>query len=629
MLIFSNIYFLISIFLFLVAQVIRTYRWKLILSNQYKSGNNSLLLYISLGSLVNVFVPFNLGDIFRNYLLKTFSKHSFSDGISATVIERLNDIFYLFIIFTTLSIFFTLAFNPILFLIFFVILLIVIILIKYKFFQIIFFKTSRFFPRKIQIYIFDFIWNLLLKVKAKRFLTLKFTFLSLIMWGLYFFSYYLLSLAIDFNFDGIINIFHSDLSQSRYYLIQENIYIFLLPVVPIILSLIYLLLCGLIMKINILDRLLNFFRSFLITNPNSNVNFSSKLGYEFFLQGFFNSGNYLYSIINSKMFTNIEISKIFEGGSGALTIQCFDEIKKKYFVKKITTPNLAKKLKSQFLWLQKNSQRINTVPCFNWHEEKNYSSYEMEFNKNFMDFSAYILQKPIKDSQIIFKKILADIHSFHQQSEQIVTAPILDIKLFINQKVIDNLTFISKYYSNKINLKSFYINNEKHKFDAYFLDYTIYLNVFSKFPFTSDIHGDLTIENILVSKNNYDYLLIDSNSDNIFNSPLIDYGKLFQSLNSNYEYYNLQKEISIQNNTMIFNHKNQAKISLLKQDLLFFINKNFSDDYLKAIYLMEIVNFIRLMPYKINQNRSNLFFSRLILLMKNYKLKYVDNKFSR
>lgn len=629
MLIFSNILFLISIFLFLIAQIIRTYRWKLILSNQYKSGNNSLLLYISFGSLVNVFVPFNLGDIFRNYLLKTFSKHSFSDGISATVIERLNDIFYLFLIFITLSFFFTLAFNPILFLIFFVILLIVIILIKYKYFQIIFFKTSHLFPSKIQIYIFDFIWNLLLKVKAKIFLTLKFTFLSLIMWGLYFFSYYLLSLAIDFNFDEIINIFHSDLSQSRYYLIQENIYIFLLPVVPIILSLIYLLLYGLIMKINILDRLLKVFRLVLITKPNSNVNFSSKLGYEFFLQGFFNSGNYLYSIINSKMFTNIEIYKIFEGGSGALTIQCFDEIQKKYFVKKITTPNLAKKLKSQFLWLKKNSQRINTVPCFNWYEEKNYSSYEMEFNKNFMDFSAYILQKPINDSQIIFKKILADIHLFHQHTEKITSTSTTKIKLFINHKIINNLNYIRDYYSNKININSFFINNEICNFDDYFFDSVNYLNVFLKFPLTSDIHGDLTIENILVSKNNFDYLLIDSNSDNIFNTPLIDYGKLFQSLNSKYEFYNFQNDIIIKNNRITYKQKNLKKISLLKKDLISFLNKKFSEDYLEAVYLMEIVNFIRLMPYKINQNRSNLFFAQLILLMKNYKLKYVDNKFSR
>ena len=52
----------------------------------------------------------------------------------------------------------------------------------------------------------------------------------------------------------------------------------------------------------------------------------------------------------------------------------------------------------------------------------------------------------------------------------------------------------------------------------------------------SVIHGDLTIENIIVSpRHEKRWYLIDPNPVNIFDTPLIDWAKLMQSLNLGYE----------------------------------------------------------------------------------------------
>ena len=55
----------------------------------------------------------------------------------------------------------------------------------------------------------------------------------------------------------------------------------------------------------------------------------------------------------------------------------------------------------------------------------------------------------------------------------------------------------------------------------------------------SDIHGDLTIENLICrreSEKEKDYYIIDPNTGNVHDSPNLDYSKLLQSLHGGYEF---------------------------------------------------------------------------------------------
>ena len=400
--------FFTGILFFLIGQLIRAYRWKFIFSKPHLSGNNLLILYISVGSLINIFLPFNLGDILRNYLLKTFSKHSFSDGFSATFIERLNDIIYLFIFLLISSLFTIIKFNIFLPLLFVLLSLTLYLLVKFKATQSFFFRFSCLFSRKIQNFIFDFVWNLILKVKEKKFLTLTYFLSSLFMWGFYFLSYLALAKSFQyFEFSEIITIFHSHFLRTSYELstnnFQENS-ILLLPLIPILLSLLYLIIYGIISKINFLNYFVNQIRSVFNVSKQENINFANSLGYEFFLNGYFKSENYLYALLNSKFFNNIDIEQIFEGGSGALTLQCKYANTEQKFVRKISPANTAEKLFQQYMWLDANNESLHSVKVFNWHRSETFSCYDMSFDENYIDFKIYIQSQSIKiTSQIIFK----------------------------------------------------------------------------------------------------------------------------------------------------------------------------------------------------------------------------------
>lgn len=65
----------------------------------------------------------------------------------------------------------------------------------------------------------------------------------------------------------------------------------------------------------------------------------------------------------------------------------------------------------------------------------------------------------------------------------------------------------------------------------------------------SEIHGDLTIENIICTRNadgDDDFYIIDPNTGNVHDSSNLDYGKLLQSIHGGYEFLMATKNVSIE-----------------------------------------------------------------------------------
>lgn len=122
---------------------------------------------------------------------------------------------------------------------------------------------------------------------------------------------------------------------------------------------------------------------------------------------------------------------------------------------------------------------------------------------------------------------------------------------------------------------------------------------------TSEIHGDLTIENIISTGNQPDeWFLIDPNDGNIYNSPLIDWAKLYQSLHANYEMLNSGLvTVEIDGNSMQFTSPRSFVYTDLEQKLKEMFLGEFSyRDYVE-MRTHELVHFLRLIPYK--QSTSN------------------------
>ena len=136
----------------------------------------------------------------------------------------------------------------------------------------------------------------------------------------------------------------------------------------------------------------------------------------------------------------------------------------------------------------------------------------------------------------------------------------------------------------------------------------------------SEIHGDLTIENIICTRNadgDDDFYIIDPNTGNVHDSSNLDYGKLLQSIHGGYEFLMATKNVSIEKNHINFVFTKSESYTYLYSMLDEYMREHFTQERVKSIYYHEIIHWLRLMPYKIEKNgkRVLLFYAGMLMVM--------------
>ena len=144
------------------------------------------------------------------------------------------------------------------------------------------------------------------------------------------------------------------------------------------------------------------------------------------------------------------------------------------------------------------------------------------------------------------------------------------------------------------------------------------------------IHGDLTIENVTILNNNENlvsssnYYVFDPNPINQYSSIFIDYGKLLQSLHGSYEFIHRSKLFNVSylgfDYTLNRTEAYGECYSLYNNWLV----GNFDFIALKSIYGHEIVNWLRLLPYKILKNDGNIlvYYGQLLWLLDDFERRF-------
>jgi hypothetical protein len=139
---------------------------------------------------------------------------------------------------------------------------------------------------------------------------------------------------------------------------------------------------------------------------------------------------------------------------------------------------------------------------------------------------------------------------------------------------------------------------------------------------TAVIHGDLTIENIIVSPDEaVGWYLIDPNPVNIFDTPLIDWAKLMQSLNLGYETMNRGNVSTINGSALSIGFTRSNAYAQLYERLCERLRSRLGDDGMREISFHEIVNYLRLIPYKIRSapQKGLAFFACASVLLRRYR----------
>jgi len=636
----SIIFLIVAIITLSLAHFIKILRWRLFIEIYEEPRNRNLIQALSLGYLINLFFPFRIiGDFFRAIYSGKKMKNSYSLSFSTVIVDRILDIitvgilFYIFYIFSIYNRQIEKSFR---FYMLFSVLIISLIILFYflkRYIKIISLKVASLFNTNIELNILKFMWALIwnfkdIFLKINKF---KILIITTLMWLLYTFSYYLFSLFLlsqNYNFtlvDIFFLLFSKDIFGMDFLLIEKKVSIFfyIYMVVPIIIML-------LISKFFMLKTYSKKNHREVEDYFNLFPNQDNKEKLEFLRKYFLDKDkSYIdnYLKINQK----VTIIRDFSAGSNATTMLCMkkDEI----FYRKYSFEDI-EKLYEQVEWIIENKKRKLPLPeIIRKEKTNNYCYYDMLYKPSSIPLFEYIHSTPFEDTWEMIENILRKLEEVLYINNR-RKANTESINKYIDLKVKDN---VSKIYDSKILKKllkydEVIINGKAYKNLSYYLKYLSkeYLYNIFKDDIYSDIHGDLTIENIICNLNMTDkkekYYIIDPNSNNINDSANLDYAKILQSIHGGYEFMMRTYDVSIEENQINFLFtKSQAYFYLYKK-LNEYMNLNFEKEKIRSIYFHEIIHWLRLLPYKLKKDgkRALIFYSGLLMVLNDVIEKYGD-----
>lgn len=632
------IFLIVAIITLSLAHFVKILRWRLFIEIYEEPRNRNLIQALSLGYFINLFFPFRvIGDFFRAIYSGRKMKNSYSLSFSTVIVDRILDIItvgILFYIFYVFSIYNKQIEKSFRFYMLFSVLIISLIILFYflkRYIKIISLKVASLFNTNIELNILKFMWALIwnfkdIFLKINKF---KILIITTLMWLLYTFSYYLFSLFLlsqNYNFrlvDIFFLLFSKDIFGTDFLLIEKKVSIFfyIYMITPII---IMLLISKFFMIKTYSKKNHREVEDYFNLFPNQD----NKEKLEFLRKYFLDKDK---SYINNYLKINQKITIIrdFSAGSNATTMLCMkkDEI----FYRKYSFEDI-EKLYEQVEWIIENKKRKLPLPeIIRKEKTNNYCYYDMLYKPTSIPLFEYIHSTPFEETWEMIENILKKLEEV-LYTNKLRKADTESINKYIDLKVRDNITKIydSKILKKLLRYDEVIINGKSYKNLSYYLKYLSkeYLYNIFKDDIYSDIHGDLTIENIICNLNTMEekYYIIDPNSENINNSANLDYAKILQSIHGGYEFMMRTYDISVEENQINFLFIKSQAYSYLYKKLNEYMNSKFEKEKIRSIYFHEIVHWLRLMPYKLKKDgkRALIFYSGLLMVLNDVIEKYGD-----
>lgn len=260
-----------------------------------------------------------------------------------------------------------------------------------------------------------------------------------------------------------------------------------------------------------------------------------------FLDNYF-SGNSLSHIVHRlERKDNFRLLKYFKGGSDAITILALQDGRE--IVKKIIPLEFEDRLKAQYDWLAQYKERPGIVTVLGEEKTADYYAIDLDYDPENEMFYEYMHRHPLKRStevlDTVWKHLFTDVYgrigkmAEHKDERQayidkhifgcLEKAAAVDPQL-VSAAAPEKLVINGKEYDNL-----YQIMDKIRQHPQAWKDIATYRQ-------TTAVHGDVIVDNLLVSRKDHKVLIIDPAPDgNIINGPVFDFGKNMQSLHPGYE----------------------------------------------------------------------------------------------
>ena len=337
--------------------------------------------------------------------------------------------------------------------------------------------------------------------------------------------------------------------------------------------------------------------------PHVRNRFKAEAEYRFFLTGLFSGSDEVATHFGLQAVEDSTVHRLFAGGSDAVT--ALVETRGELVIRKFAMGQAGDRLRLQQDWLQAHARR--TLPLVSILRSTDPSGrsyyYDMPLVAPCSDFYDFIHTNPLPASAAILDEVMSRMDAFHRLQAPVL-APDEVVARYLEDKVVRNARALLGFAASVCGADRLRVNGVDHALaDWERLTDPAWLRRQLTRLQTASVHGDMTIENIIVAPGRSpSWYVIDPNPANGFDSPLIDWAKLMQSLHLGYEGLNRNFSCTVDGNRVQLAFTRSMAYSQLHERLEARIVDLLGPDGLREVYFHELVNYLRLTPYKIRQN---------------------------
>lgn len=325
-----------------------------------------------------------------------------------------------------------------------------------------------------------------------------------------------------------------------------------------------------------------------------------------FLDAYFKGDAINRVLATQELGDNFRVIKTFKGGSNALTILAWqnDEL----LVKKITLKQYQDKLQAQHDWLKSRAKLPQIAKVVGEHNTTEHYALDIQYREEYIPFFDYIHSSSMNDSW----SVLQAVCDFVDKKVHTPKKPNKRAKKLVNEylrtKAIGKVNDSAKANIAISNLKgheSLVVNGrEVVNFDQIIKKITSHKQAMADLSDIVEcpIHGDLTIDNIIVEPHSREFILLDPNNENAISDPVVDYAKLMQGLHSGYDFLFTLDAAKVNDNQVNFEERRSVQYDQLHRKLMERLQKQLPPSRYRTVLFHEAIHYCRMLTYRVNIN---------------------------
>ena len=310
-------------------------------------------------------------------------------------------------------------------------------------------------------------------------------------------------------------------------------------------------------------------------------------------------------IVRSFIALNRDVSIIADcsSGSNAATILCMDA--RGMFYRKYASGADGAKLAEQVRWLRAHEGDLPLCEILRDETTPDYCCYDMRYASEAVGMFQFVHSHPAAAGERVLLAVLdAMERGLYAKTDR--PADPAALERYIETKVTANLERLqaSRELHELMSCDTLLINHREYP--GFPVLRALFEPAHLREVFAPDrcceIHGDLTIENIICTGADAGFYLIDPNTGNVHDSKFLDYAKLLQSLHGGYEFMMKTSAVSVSKNSVDFICTRSSAYDELFGALRRYLDEHFTPAEVRSIFHHELVHWLRLLPYKLRKD---------------------------